>query len=530
MFDLLIKDGLLIDGTGKAAYKSDLAVKDGRIAAIGQMGEAEAVHVIDAVGKVVAPGFIDTHSHSELRLLDSPIPEAKLRQGITTEILGQDGLSVAPVRSQDIALYHQLLAGLLGNPKVEWNWSSVTDYLERLERQGIPVNVAYLVPHGMLRIIAMGMESRPASARELELMKRLLADAMAQGALGLSTGMIYPPCSYATDQELVDLTAEVARLGGNFVIHMRNEGQWLLESVAQTLEICRRSGVALHISHFKAFGKANWHKPPKVLELVDSACADGLTVTADQYPYIAGSTLLTACLPQWTLAGGTQACLERLAKERATIKEWFKKDVTVWDNRSISIGWENIIVSSVKTEANRWTEGLSIAEIAQRRSSDPVDALCDLLLEEELAVTQIMFYGCEDNIVTYMSYPKTMICTDGIYGGRPHPRLYGSFPRVLGRYVREQGLFSLEEAIHKMTGLPAATFGLCDRGKLAENYAADIVVLDPAVVVDKATFEKPEQYPLGIEYVIVNGKVAINQGGFTGATAGRRLSREQDRP
>jgi N-acyl-D-amino-acid deacylase len=525
LLDLLVKNGLIVDGSGKESFRGDLGVKDGRIACIGDLPQSDAAQVVDAAGKVVAPGFIDTHSHSELRLLAAPVPEAKIRQGITTEILGQDGLSVAPVRSEDVALYRQLLAGLLGNPDIEWNWSSLDEYFTRLEEHGIPLNVAYLIPHGMLRIIAMGMENRPATAAELQKMKSLLNTMLDQGALGLSTGMIYPPCSYASDEELVELTAEVAKRGGNFVIHMRNEGQYLLESLEQTLDICRKSGVALHVSHLKAFGRANWHKPERVLELMDIAAGQGQIVTGDQYPYIAGSTLLTACLPQWTLAGGTQACLRRLADERDTIKEWFQKDITVWDNRSLSIGWENIVVSAVKTADNRWTEGLSIAQIAERRQVDPVDALCDLLLEEELAVTHIMFYGCEENVRTYMTYPNTMICTDGIYGGRPHPRLYGSFPRVLGRYCRELGLLRLEEAVYKMTGLPAATFGLRDRGRLAPGYAADITIFDPATILDNATFEEPEQYPVGIDYVIVNGAVTLSQGNYTGATAGHRLTR-----
>ena len=521
MLDIVFKNGTLIDGTGKEPFRADLGIKNGKIKTIGCLDRvSDSCHVVDVSGKVVTPGFIDAHSHSELRLLSKPIPEAKVKQGITTEILGQDGLSVAPVKSQDVGLYRQLLAGLLGNPDVDWNWSSVGEFLERLENHGLPINVGYLVPHGMLRIMVIGMDDRPASEKEIGAMKDLLDDALTEGAIGLSTGMIYPPCSYASDQELVELTSVLPKHRGKFVIHMHDEGEWLLESAKRTIDICRQSGAALHISHLKAYGKRNWHKAPHLVDMIVDARKEGIPVTADQYPYVAGSTLLTACLPQWTLAGGTQACLKRLAKERDKIKEWFKKDVTIWANRSISIGWENIVVSSVKTDANRWVEGLSLESIAERRKSDPVDALCDLLLEEELAATQIAFYGNEESIVTYMKCPFAMICTDGIYGGKPHPRLFGSFPRVLGRYVKDKRVLTLEEAICKMTSLPASTFGFRDRGIIAPGYAADLVVFDPDTVMDKATFEQPEQDPVGISYVLVNGRFVIENGLFTGEIPG----------
>ena len=348
---------------------------------------------------------------------------------------------------------------------------------------------------------------------------------MEHGALGMSTALILAPCSYANSEELSELNKEVSQFDGVFAIHVRSEGQHLIESIGEAIDICEKSGVALQISHMKAFGKANWHKPPQVLEMIDQAVERGLCVSGDQYPYVAGITLLSACLPQWVLAGGPELCIKRLVEQRNEIKEWFLKGVEVWDNRSISIGWENIIISSVETDRNRWTVGLSIKEIADYRKVDPVDALCDLLVDEELAVIHSSVYGCEENIITYMTYPRTMICTDGIYAKRPHPRLFGTFPRVLGRYVREKKLMTLEEAVHKMTGLPAQTFGLPLRGKLLEGYAADVVIFDPATIIDTATFEEPCQYPVGINYVVINGKIAVENDCCVETNAGCTITR-----
>ncbi|BCV24862.1 amidohydrolase family protein [Gelria sp. Kuro-4] len=527
MYDVLIRGGTVIDGTGSPGLRQDVAIKDGKIAALANNVRDTATTTIDAGGQIVAPGFIDTHSHSDLMLLANPALEEKVRQGVTTEILGQDGLGLAPVYSDTAkAMLQEHLAGLLGSPAVVWNWSSFASYLKCYQHRGTILNVAALVSHGALRIAAMGMEDRPATKVELAEMKRLLDEALATGAPGLSTGLIYPPCNYATHEELVELARVVASHGGAFVVHVRNEADTLLESLQEMVDLARASGVHLHISHLKTIGKKNWGKVDAALTLLETAQQEGLVVTADQYPYLAGSTALAACLPPWAPAGGPQAMLARLRspEERARIKAAFRETIPNWQNRGETEGWENVIVASLGS-GNPAVIGKSIAQLAAERGADPVDVIMDIILAEENRATMVCFQNCEENLVKVMQKPWVMVCTDGILGaGKPHPRLYGTFPRVLGRYVREQGALTLEEAIRKMTALPAASFGLTDRGVLKEGLAADVVVFEPAVVLDRATYAEPQAWPEGISHVLVNGELVLAEGMPTGALPGRVLA------
>jgi len=525
-FDVIIRNGQVIDGTGQPGRAADVGINGDKIAAVGNLAAATGGRVIDAANRVVCPGFIDTHSHSELALLAAVPPEPKIRQGVTTELLGQDGLSVAPIRPENRKYLREPLLGLLGDHGVEWDWVSFSEYLDRLAARGLPVNAASLVPHGAVRMDVLGMENRPATDDELRQMQRLLARTLEAGGFGLSTGLIYSPCTYADTREFVALNETVAAHGGVFVIHVRNESDRLVESMAEAIDIARQAGVALHVSHLKACGRANWGKLKEVLALFDAASAAGLDITCDQYPYTAGCTVLTAILPPWTLAGGTEQLLARLrdAGTREKIQADLRQRWPSSDNRSLSVGWENIMIASVTTEANKWMEGQMLAAIADRLGMTPAEAVFDILLAENAVVTMVLFQGSEEDVKEGLRHPLTIVATDGIYGrGKPHPRLHGTYPRVLGKYVREEKVLPPEEAIRKMTSLPARRLGLADRGVLAPGKCADIVVFDPATVIDRATYTDPFLPPLGIEYVLVNGEVAVAGGGFTGVLAGRVL-------
>jgi N-acyl-D-amino-acid deacylase len=517
MFSLVIKNGRIADGSGNPWYKADVGISDGRIEAIGRIREG-GEKTIDAEGLVVAPGFIDAHSHSDLVLMAEPEAKPKIMQGITTEIIGQDGLGEAPIRDDIIEDWRKYLSGLNGDPDIDWSWGSFREYLDALESVGTSTNVVALVGHGNLRLLAMGMENRSPTPSELDEMKRLLADSMREGAYGLSTGLIYPPCVYADAAELTEL-CKVASNGGTFVVHMRNEGDQLLESIEEVVAIGREASIPVHISHFKASGEQNWGKVGEALERLEEARFRGVDVTVDQYPYIAGSTFLSSLLPVWTYEGGTDRMLKRLRDEgtrRKIADEMTKK------GRGQDWGWSNIFVTSVKTERNQPFEGENLEEIAKRRGQPPLEALFDIIREEENAATMVSFSMSEDDVRTVMRSPLQMVCTDGIILGKPHPRAYGSFPRILGRYVKE-GVLRLEEAVRKMTSLPAQSFGLYDRGLLRPGIWADITIFDPDTILDTATYKDSIRFPDGVEHVIVNGELTVHNGEHTHARAGSVL-------
>ena len=518
MFDIIIKKGKIVDGSGNPWYKADVSVSNGRIQSIGKI-DSGADTTIDAEGLAVAPGFIDSHSHSDLMLMAEPEAMPKIMQGITTEVIGQDGLGEAPIKDDILEDWRKYLSGLNGDPDIEWSWRSFGEYLKALESAGPATNVASLVGHGNLRLLAMGMENRAPTPSELDTMRGLLADSMREGAFGLSTGLIYPPCVYADARELSELCKTASSHGGVFVVHMRNEGDSLLESIDEVVSIGREASIHVHISHFKASGERNWGKVKEALKKLESARSAGVEVTVDQYPYIAGSTFLSSLLPVWTYEGGTDRMLERLRDEATRIK--IAEEMTE-GGRGQDWGWSNVLVTSVKTERNRPFEGENLEEIAMKRGQPPLDALFDVILEEENAATMVSFSMSEEDVRTVMRSPLQMVCTDGIVLGKPHPRAYGSFPRVLGRYVRE-GVLRLEEAVRKMTSLPAQSFGFHDRGLLRPGMAADITIFNPDTILDTATYRDSIRFPDGIEHVIVNGKITIHNGEHTKTRAGTVL-------
>jgi len=514
MLELLIRGGRLVDGTGNPWYRGDIGIQGGRIAAIGQLAAASAVRTIDAAGLVVSPGFIDVHCHSEMPLLANPCHEARLRQGITTELLGQDGISYAPVSLANRDFWAWYMTGLDGPVPVPWEWSSVGEFLARYH-QRVAGNVAYLMPHGNVRYEVMGSAQRPATAGELRRMQALVAEGMAQGAAGLSTGLIYEPCVYANTDELIALCAPVAEAGGVFVTHMRDYLARIVPALEETFAIARAAHVPAHISHFNTTADVG-------LPLVDRARQEGLEITFDVYPYRAGCTILASQLPSWVQAGGCAQTLARLhaPETRTQLRPALEADGAALDK------WQHYTIAAVTQPQNRCYEGLSLPVAAERAGKSLTDFVVDLLAEERLAVTIIarQTHRSEADLIAALRHPCAMFCTDGILlGGAPHPRGYGTYPRILGRYVREQRVLSLEEAIRKMTSLPAQHIGLPDRGLLRPGFAADIVCFDPETVLDRATYEQGNLPPVGIPYVIVNGVVVIDSERHTGALPGQAL-------
>lgn len=512
MLDLLIRNGRLIDGTGNPWYRADVGIHGERIAAIGHLADAGAARVIDAGERIVCPGFVDPHSHSDVLLLAHPRHEPKIRQGVTTEVLGQDGISYAPVSDEGLAYWREYWQAVNGLPALDWDWRGVGEFLAHFEGQ-VSANVAYLAPHATVRYEVLGLADRPPTGPELARMQELVAQAMAEGAVGLSTGLTYLPAFYSKTEELIALCDVVARYGGVYVTHLRDYGPGISEAIEEALTIGRRAGVPVHISHFN--GRA-----AECLPLIDRARTEGLDVTFENYPYLAGCTLLSHFLPDWAQAGGIPDTVDRLRDPavRARIQQEMAG--------SHDGQWHHYRICAVGTEANERYEGLSLPEAAQAAGKDVIDFICDLIVEERLAVTVVQHHAnrTEADLRAMMQHPAHMVCTDAILlGSHPHPRGYGTYPRYLGTYVREEGVLTLEQCIRKMTSLPARRMGLMDRGLLAEGLAADLVIFDPEIVRDMATFEDPRQFPLGIDTVIVNGQVVLDEGEHTGATPGRVL-------
>lgn len=522
----LIKHGLIVDGNKTPAYEGDILIENEKILKISQDLNEEADKVIDAKGRVICPGFIDTHSHSDLVILVNPYNEVKIRQGITTEVLGQDGISMAPLPQEHISSWRKNLAGLDGeSDEIDWKYETTENYLKMMDYNGVGLNETYLVPHGNVRMEAMGLEDRPATKEEIQKMCEITERELKAGAIGLSTGLIYIPCAYSLTEEIIEMCKVVAKYDGVFVVHQRSEADTILTSMEEIIEIGKQSGVKVHFSHFKVCGKANWKYIPQVIELLEKAEKEGIRVSFDQYPYAAGSTMLGVVLPPWAHSGGTDKLIERLSdeNERAKMKKDIANGIEGWDNFIEFAGIDQIFVTSVKTEKNKDTIGKSLLEIGKMRGKDPLDATFDLLKEEENAVGMVDFYGLEEHIIGFMKRDEQNVCTDGLLAGKPHPRVYGSFPKILGRYVRELNVLTIEEAVYKMTKKAATSFSIKDRGELKEGYFADIVIFDKDTVSGCDDFINSMQYPTGIDYVIINGNCVVEEGKYNKIKAGKVL-------
>jgi N-acyl-D-amino-acid deacylase len=528
MLDVVIRNGRIVDGSGSPWFSGEIGIRGGRIVSVRHRIRDEAARTIDAAGMVVSPGFIDMHTHSDLRVFAHPEEDSRLLQGITTALIGQDGLSVAPLDDANKAPMMKRVSGLLGTYLTEWNWNSMAEFLDRLDALLPATNTMMLVPHGAIRATVLGWENRPATPDEIARMQQILARAFEDGGVGLSTGLIYPPGMYADRAELVALCRVAAECGGFFVVHLRNEGDYVTESIREVGEICLEAGCPLHISHLKVAGKANWGKAGEVLELIESYRGKGVEITFDQYPYVAGSTMLDAVIPPRFHSGGTAALLGRLKdpKVREEIRQVQDKATPErWENWVDLCGWDGIWVNAVMTDANRFAEGKSITDISNATGKRPIDVVCDLLVEEDDAVTMTVFYGCEEDVRAIMRSDCMTVCSDGIEGGKPHPRVYNTCARFLGKYVREDAVLALPQAIRRMTSFPAQRLGLQDRGLLREGMVADITVFDPNTIIDTGTYAEPNQHPIGISYVLVAGRVAMENGRLTDIRAGRVLRR-----
>lgn len=523
---ILVTNGQVLDGSGSDAAPGSVAIQNGMIVAIGDMEPAGFDLVLDAKGGVICPGFIDTHSHSDVEVFNDPSLAPKVMQGITTEILGQDGIAPAPLPEEHIDAWRKNLAGLSGvSDKLDWSFVTTEGYFDRLEKNGSAVNLCYLIPHGNVRMEGMGLGNEKADETQIDAIRAVLHRDLAAGGMGLSTGLVYVPCEYADQAELTALCREAAAFGRPLVIHQRSESDWILDSMREVFACARNSGVAVHFSHFKLAGAHNADKFEALLAMLDEAAKEGIPVSFDQYPYIAGSTMLGVILPTWAHDGGTDKLLERLGDpaQRAKMLADINRPIPGWDNFVRYSGVENMYISSVLTEANRDVIGKNLVEIGEMRGKSPLEAAFDLIREESNAVGMYNFYGSEEHVKAFMARPEMNVCTDGLLGGEPHPRVYGAFPRVLGKYVRQEKVFSLAEAVRKMTSKPASVFGMEKRGLLREGFYADITVFDPETVIDRGEFGNPRQYPDGITHVLVNGVPVVRDGVLQPALPGRVL-------
>ena len=503
--DLLVRGGDVVDGTGAPARRADVGIRGGRIEAVGDLGAVTAAETLDATGQVVAPGFIDAHTHGDVAMFlpdaNRDVKTAELRQGVTTEVTGNCGFSPSPADGPHADQVAALMGALIGSGQV---WPDLAAY--RAAATGPFANVAPLVGHGSIRAAVIGFADRAPDAGELRAMVRLAETALAQGAVGISTGLVYAPGMYARTDELIAVARALRGTGRPYVTHMRGETDMVAASVREAIRIGREAGVPVHISHHKASGKDNWGRTTETLALIDRARADGLDVSLDVYPYTAGSTLLHSILPPWAQADGIDAMVARLRDPaaRARITRDFAQGLPGWQNQQRAAGWDGIVIAGCPGCPE--LEGKRADELGR----DPAEAVFDLIAEQRGRVTMIAHTMREDDVARVIAHPASMIGSDAIpLPGKPHPRLAGTFVRVLGRYVRERGLLALPAAVRKMTSLPAERFRLRDRGVLAAGRVADLVVFDPATVLDRATYEQPLLTPIGVHAVILSGRIAV---------------------
>ena len=539
--DIIIRNGVVIDGTGGEPYKADIGVSGGRIEDMAPGLAASAPVEIDASGLIVAPGFIDMHTHSDFSLLLAPKAESRIMQGVTTEVLGNCGGSPAPVPRGEAEGFWQYVIGLGGLyekhlSRDEWKWETLSEFCGDLEKRGVAVNMAPLVGHSTLRSTVMGYENRPPGPDEMAQMKKLLERELEQGVFGLSTGLIYHPGAFAETSELTELAKVVAARGGMCASHIRSEGKFLFEALDEALEIAEKSGVSFEVSHFKCETPRRWGRGADLVERIDRTRARGVNVSYDQYPYPAFHSGMLEIFPTWAKEKGTDRMLAALRdrETRKKVADGMINPDPAWDNPMDGLGWDKVLLVGFRADgANSEFEGLSIEDISHKRGLSPLETALTVFEEENGRLGMIVFSMNEDDIETIMAYPDGMIGSDGgsVSPTGPtgvkkvHPRYYGTFARVLGRYCRERKLIDLPLAVRKMTGLTAEKLGLKDRGRLQKGFCADITVFDEQEIVDRADFSNPHQYAAGIHYVLVNGVVVVDKGRHTGRLPGRLLSR-----
>jgi N-acyl-D-amino-acid deacylase len=532
-FDLIIRNGRLIDGTGNPWRNLDVGVAEGKIAKIGII-RGRCRREIDAGRKVLCPGFIDLHNHSDLSILAYPSAESYVMQGVTTAAVGQCGISMGPLNPLTADLFKSWISPLLvPGFDYEWDWGTLEEYYRKVQKEGSALNLAPFVGQGTIRLAVKGLDSTLASNAEMKEMKELLDDCLESGAFGLSTGLILPPGCYANTEELVELASVLTPYAAIYTTHLRNEGDRLMEALKEGIEIAERNAIPIQISHHKAIGRANWGRVNATLQVIEEARQRGVEITFDVYPYTAASQMVTLLLPPWVLEGGMDKMFLRLMEK--DVRSRLRKELTVGSMQGEAwlkaAGWENVFVASCPPE--RKYEGMSLAQILKKMDpfEDPYEGLIDWIREIKANATLIIFAMDETDVRTFLAHPWSSVSSDMFSiapsaGGKIHPRAYGSFPRFLGKYVRDEKSVPLEDAIRKITSLPASKLRLTNRGLLSEGYCADIVIFDPATINDKATYIDPHQYSEGITYVLVNGEIVVDNGALTHQRPGKILIRE----
>jgi len=523
-FSIIIKNGTIADGTGAPLYKADIGINRDKIDFIGDLANSSADLIIDAKGKIISPGFIDIHTHTDTHLLINPSGDSKLRQGVTTEIGGNCGGSAFPLDEEDFAEY---AVSLKERHSIDTPWRTMNEFYDLLEKKKIAVNYASFIGNGNIRAIAVGRNDVPATPDQMKKMKKILEENLQNGCLGLSSGLEYAPSSYAKAEELTELCKIVSMYDGVYATHLRNEDDTVEEAITEAIEISRKANCSLEISHLKTGNPANWHKIDSILEMTDKARKEGVRINADRYPYIAFATGLGNYIPIWARQGSTDEIIARL-QDTAILPKL--KEYAESRGKRIG-GWQNVVFSSIHGDANKVSEGKSVKQCVEEKGADTFEFIRQLLIEERMSVGIVGFAMSEDNLKRFLSHELIMIGSDGsavtpvgkLGEGKPHPRSYGTFARVLGKYCREEKLFGWETAVKKMTSMPAQKLKLRNRGILQRNYYADIVVFNPDTVIDKATFVDPHQFADGIDHVIVNGVVTIRDGEYTNAAAGKIL-------
>jgi N-acyl-D-amino-acid deacylase len=547
MYSLLIKNGKIVDGTGNPWFYGDIAIEGETIARMGQIESAPAKKTIDAKKLVICPGFIDQHSHADL-IFASDHPhkylEGRVRQGITTEILGNCGISVTPITDQSRGLM-KAVTGWMSPGDLPWDWENMGAYLLLLEKKGVPVNVGTLTGHGAVRTVAMGFRSGRPTQDEFESMKRNLAETLEQGSFGMSLGLIYAPGMYADTKEIIELAKVVRKHNGIVTSHIRGSSETNLFAEKELIRIGEESGCRVHRSHNEALGREHWDKIEKSLQMEEEARDRGIDIAYDMFPYTAAMTMMIAIYPPWALEGGWAGLLERLRHPeiRRRIEEDIEEMVPGWPtwkegswphNLVKATGWENIYIGYIPSKKNKRYEGLNLKELGKKVGKKPFDAISDLLVEEKGAISQLIFgvSGDRETDVPLRQLIRHRLggyATDAIDmgAGRPHPAAYGTYPRILGKYVREEKLLPLEEAVRKMTSFPANRLNMKGRGVIRKGHFADLVIFDEGRVIDRATYEEPRRFPEGIEYVIVNGQVLLERGSFNPIRPGKVLRRAE---
>ena len=528
-YDIIIRNGTLYDGSGSVPFQGDLAIQGDTIAAVGSLGEAQGRTEIEAEGLAVAPGFINMLSWATESLIEDGRSQSGIRQGVTLEVFGE-GSSMGPLNE---SMKEEMLKQQ-GDIKFDIPWTTLSEYLQHLVDKGVSPNVASFVGATTIREHVIGYDDRPPSPDELDQMRSLVREAMEQGALGVGSSLIYAPASFASTEELTELAKVAAEYGGMYISHLRSEGDRLLEAVDELITIARSAGIHAEIYHLKAAGKANWHKLQSVIDKVEAAQAEGLQITADMYNYTAGKTGLDAAMPLWVQEGGHDAWVTRLKDPsvRRRVRQAMSAPGADWENLYLAAGSaDNLLLVEFRNDSLKPLTGKTLAEVAQMRGKSPEDTAMDLVIEDDSRVGTVYFLMSEENVEKKIALPwvsfasdSGSIATEGVFlKSNPHPRAYGNFARLLGKYVREERIVPLEEAIRRMTSLPASSLKLKSRGSLEVGFYADVVIFDPAEIQDHANYENPHQYSTGVIHVFANGQQVLKNGEHTGATPGRVL-------